>query len=82
MSDLLGKVRPGSADWTWPEEFADLDSREPEYLERLKADIERRGIRSPVEVGDDGRLWNGHHRVRIAVLLDLEEIPVVVFDEE
>lgn len=34
------------------------------------------GFREPIVLGPDGRLWDGHHRVAVALALDLE-VPVV-----
>lgn len=78
VSDLLKLVRVGSQDWTWEEEFADLDARDGELMAGLERDIRANGIRKPVTIGSDGRLWDGHHRVRVAVRIGLTEIPVDV----
>lgn len=38
----------------------------------------RVGITMPVLIGNDGRLWDGHHRLRIAVRLGIPFVPVEV----
>ena len=69
LARVLAEVRCGSQDWTWEEEWADLDRRHAEtgYLAKLGQRIRENGITMPVLIGSDGRLWDGHHRLRIAV---------------
>ncbi|MFD9192957.1 ParB N-terminal domain-containing protein [Streptomyces phaeochromogenes] len=78
LARILTEVRCGSQDWTWDEEWADLDRRHAEtgYLAKLEQDIRTNGITMPVLIGTDGRLWDGHHRLRIAVRLGLGYVPV------
>ena len=80
LTRVLTDVRCGSQDWTWDEEWADLDRRHAEtgYLDRLEQEIKTRGITMPVLIGSDGRLWDGHHRLRIAVRTDIPYVPVEV----
>ncbi|MGW5711629.1 hypothetical protein [Streptomyces olivaceus] len=75
---VLAEVRCGSRDWTWDEEWADLDRRHAEtgYLAKLEQQIRENGITMPVLVGSDGRLWDGHHRLRIAARLGIGYVPV------
>ncbi|MFF7335410.1 ParB N-terminal domain-containing protein [Streptomyces sp. NPDC008150] len=78
LARLLAEVRCGSEDWSWEEEWADLDRRHAGdgYLETLERQIRARGITTPVLVGSDGRLWDGHHRLRIAVRVGIGYVPV------
>lgn len=78
LARVLSEVRCGSADWSWEEEWADLDRRHAQtgYLDTLEAQIRERGITMPVLVGSDGRLWDGHHRLRIAVRAGIPYVPV------
>ena len=80
LTRVLSEVRCGSKDWPWEEEWADLDRRHAEtgYLDKLEQDIRTNGITMPVLVGTDGRLWDGHHRLRIAVRLGIDYVPVEV----
>ncbi|MFD8710376.1 ParB N-terminal domain-containing protein [Streptomyces anulatus] len=80
LTRVLTKVRCGSQDWTWDEEWADLDQRHAEsgYLDRLEQEIKTRGITMPVLIGSDGRIWDGHHRLRIAVRLGIGYVPVEI----
>ena len=66
------------------EEVLKLETRLPlplvEIDEKLMADIQVNGIKEPVEIrirGDGPRiLWDGLHRVAIAVKLGLKNVPV------
>ncbi|MFD3741614.1 ParB N-terminal domain-containing protein [Streptomyces sp. NPDC058629] len=80
LTRILTEVRCGSQDWTWDQEWADLDQRHAEsgYLDRLEQQIKANGITMPVLIGSDGRLWDGHHRLRIAVRLGIAYVPVEV----
>lgn len=80
LKRVLAEVRCGSEDWTWEEEWADLDRRHADtgYLTKLEEVIRENGITMPVLVGSDGRLWDGHHRLRLAVRLGIGYVPVEV----
>lgn len=82
LSRILTEVAVGSGDWSWEEEWASLDRRHAEtgYLEKLEKRIKEEGITMPVLIGSDGRLWDGHHRLRIAVRLGIQEIPVEIVE--
>jgi ParB-like chromosome segregation protein Spo0J len=78
LARVLAEVRCGSRDWSWDEEWLDLDARHvgTGYLGKLEQQIREKGITMPVLIGTDGRLWDGHHRLRIAVRLGIEYVPV------
>ncbi|MGW4493811.1 hypothetical protein [Streptomyces sp. NPDC004376] len=80
LNRVLTEVRCGSEDWSWEEEWADLDQRHADtgYLAKLEQQIRENGITMPVLIGNDGRLWDGHHRLRIAVRLGIGYIPVEI----
>jgi hypothetical protein len=72
--DFLAQVRVGSHDppWSWQDEFDQLVANlvdpvwwKPGLFEELRRD----GQREPVQVGPDGRCWDGHHRVVAAMYL-------------
>lgn len=77
---VLTEVAVGSGDWSWAEEWADLDERHAStgYLDHLEQQIRQNGITIPVLIGSDGRLWDGHHRLRIAVRLGIGYVPVEI----
>ncbi len=56
------------------EEF--FDREEEIYVERLKADIQERGILVPLVAKSDGTLLAGHNRLHIARQLGLSIVPV------
>ncbi|MFJ9420748.1 ParB N-terminal domain-containing protein [Streptomyces sp. NPDC101249] len=76
LARVLAEVRCGSEDWPWEQEWADLDEHHADRLAKLEAGIRERGITRPVLIGSDGRLWDGHHRLRIAVRLGIDHVPV------
>lgn len=53
-----------------------------EAYEMLKQDIKENGIRTPLEVTKDNLVLCGHERLRIALELGLEKVPVEVFPSE
>jgi hypothetical protein len=67
--EIMAGWRPGSYDehpeigapWTWADEAADLDSRGE--LAPIVFSVRLVGILAPVLLGDDGRVWSGHHRI-------------------
>lgn len=65
--DVMTGYRPGSADWAsrnpWAEEAADTIRRNGDHLADLILDIAEDGVHEPVLLGDDGRVWDGHHRI-------------------
>lgn len=70
LGRLLTFWRPGSHDWTWANEHADLigDPRTAAVAERV--DAEGFGFIdyvAPVLLGNDGRVWDGHHRIVLAI---------------
>lgn len=76
LGRVLTEIRCGSGDWSWDEEWRQLDADDAEGLAELEKEIQRDGILVPVLIGNDGRLWDGHHRLRIAVRLGIGYIPV------
>lgn len=72
---VLSQYQPGAGDlkdgtpWTWSDEFASLWSIETAYMARLLDDIVAQGIQEPILLGNDDRLWDGHHRLAAAVAL-------------
>lgn len=57
-----------SAEW--------LEEHDWNNTHTLKRDIEQNGITTPVLLGDDGRVWDGHHRIYCAWVLGIKMIPV------
>lgn len=65
LTEFLATIKPGSRgdDWTWDDESLDLWRHDQATMRRLTDDIAANGQQTPVTVGDDGRVWDGHHRV-------------------
>lgn len=70
--DIITNFKPGSHDqpWSWMQEFADIYERETNAFLDLVWDIRENGIKEPILLGDDGRIWDGHHRICAAIYLD------------
>lgn len=76
LEDILTGWRPGSHgdDWTWANEAEDLWTRDSARTQKLMSAIFDHGFgladsKAPVKLGNDGRVWNGHHRIVIAQYL-------------
>lgn len=69
--------RPGSHgdEWTWDDERADLESRHE--LRTLTMAVRRYGVLEPVQLGYDGRVWDGHHRILAAFACREEPSPAL-----
>lgn len=88
LVDVLESWRPGSSDatgWDWDAEEADIRSREcvccgvdGHYQAQLEAYMANRGLPrgNPPLLGDDGRVWDGHHRIVAARKLGWPRIAV------
>lgn len=77
-SSLLVVFRPGDyPDRTWPEEFAWLWEHDTHKMDMLTTSIQETGIREPILLGSDGRIWDGHHRLAAAMRLGIDKVPVV-----
>jgi hypothetical protein len=79
LNYLFENWRPGSYDWSWDEEFADIMSQA--RTEPVRKRVESEGIGfadsfAPVLLGSDGRVWDGHHRICLARELGINEIEV------
>lgn len=61
---------------TWADEFKWLEKHHNGKLELLRLDIIAHGIREPIQLGNDGRVWDGHHRIYIANQLGIKRVPV------
>lgn len=74
LDHLLGVYAVGSGDWPWTEEYDRLIDQPG--TQKLLARIRDEGIREPILLGTDGRVWDGHHRIVIAMHLGLDSVPV------
>ncbi len=76
LAELFTSYRDGQ-EIGWEVEFAELREREGAYLERLAASIHKNGMHTPILLGKDGRIWDGHHRLYVARLLGMATVPVI-----
>jgi hypothetical protein len=70
VSHIVTFWQPGSHDWTWADEYADLIG-DP-VTERVRERVNSEGIAfaddyAPVMLGSDGLVWDGHHRIVLAI---------------
>lgn len=73
--------KPGSGCWSWDEEMSDLLDWDREKMIELKRDILKHGILEPVTLGNEGRIWDGHHRICIARELGIK-VPIKFSGED
>ena len=76
MSRVLAEYAPGDGG-TWLQEFAWMALHSSRKLRGLALSIEEIGVQRPILLGDDGRVWDGHHRILIATDVGMEGVPVV-----
>lgn len=73
----LHEVREGcckSGRCAWPERHDGLPGA---YQRRLEEHLRSLGeVQEPVLLGNDGRVWDGHHRIVAARRLGFTEVPV------
>lgn len=62
----------------WEVEFRLLTTGDAERLRELTVQITADGITTPILLGDDGRVWDGHHRLCVAHTLGLNVVPVLL----
>jgi hypothetical protein len=60
----------------WREEFCWLEAHHRSRLDVLYESVRTGGMQQPILLGDDGRVWDGHHRLWVADRLGLGTVPV------
>lgn len=60
----------------WSDEFADLWNRDYRAMYDLSDSVNQYGVRNPILLGNDGRVWDGHHRLAAATNTGLVTVPV------
>ncbi len=81
LAQIITFWRPGSADWSWADEYRDLISSPGTAL--MSELVESEGIGfaddlTPILLGIDGRVWDGHHRICIAIRDGIDSLMVEV----
>lgn len=86
LSSLLVVFLPGDfPERNWPEEFEWLWANDRERMKSIKRQVKAHGLDSfedPILLGSDGRVWDGHHRLAVAMRLGIEKVPVVFSGED
>ena len=75
LDALLLVVRDGD-ERGWDAEFDRLWSEQQGQMDMLTTSIQETGIRLPILIGSDGRVWDGHHRLAAAHRLGMAEVPI------
>lgn len=75
LAALLQVIRDGD-EHGFETEFEMLWKEHGIYMDWLFLDIQKRGIREPIVIGVDGRVWDGHHRLAVAHKMGLVEVPI------
>lgn len=83
IADLISKVSPGSQgdEWTWSQEARWCWDNEFDVMVKLVSSLLDEGQREPVMVGDDGRLWDGHHRLVGLIAIGETYVDAEVYNE-
>lgn len=79
VATIVASWLVGSADWSWDEERDDL-ANDP-VTEAVRRRVLNEGIGfadayAPVLLGNDGRVWDGHHRIVIALEQGIPDLMV------
>lgn len=75
VQDILDLYRTGD-EHSWAQEFAYLAAVHGEDVQNLADSIAECGMRVPILLGSDGRVWDGHHRLAVAYGLGIDLVPV------
>lgn len=75
VSDILEQYDAGDG-WAWSVEFEWLRKNHGRALRELARSVLQYGVREPIVLGKDRRVWDGHHRLYIAHTFNFEWVPV------
>lgn len=75
VETLLSEYRDGD-EHGWPTEFAWLIEHHTKKVLNLLGEVREEGIRDPILLGPDKRVWDGHHRLLVARILGIRRVPV------
>ena len=77
LAQIVTFWQPGSANWSWAEEYADVLTHGRTAEIRARVDSEGIGFAdhiAPIFLGSDGRVWDGHHRICIAIQRGIQSL--------
>lgn len=75
LADLFANYKDGD-EHGWATEFHLLMGCHALELKALLESVRQDGIKKPILLGNDGRVWDGHHRLCVAKALGLSDVPV------
>ncbi|QUE25551.1 ParB-like nuclease domain protein [Microbacterium phage SadLad] len=70
VTQIITFWRPGSGDWSWAEEISRISTDPQTPIVARRTREEGFGFSddiAPVLLGSDGRVWDGHHRICLAI---------------
>jgi len=79
LTEITTSWRPGSYDWTWREEYEDVMKQDRIRGVRDRVNAEGLGFIdhiAPILLGNDGRVWDGHHRICLALENNVDSVMV------
>lgn len=85
VAQIVTFWRPGSYDWTWVDEYDNVMQHPQTPMIRRRMFAEGAGFidhAAPVMLGSDGRVWDGHHRICLAIQLGIPSLAVEVVVNE
>lgn len=76
IMDVWSPYEEGNLSWTWGDEINRL--RETGQLHALAGEVmQDQGFGKPVQLGGDGRVWEGQDRVVAAYMKGVTQLPVL-----
>lgn len=80
-AQLINQWRPGSSvgndEWSWADETLALLQRSPARVTQWIATTPSAQDPHPISLGNDGRVWDGHHRIIASLLAARTVLPVL-----
>lgn len=75
LADLLRDYTPGDGH-SWDDEMQWIKANHWDRYVHMYFSIQLNGFYKPILLGDDGRVWDGHHRITAAYQLGIKHVPV------
>lgn len=83
LAQVVTFWRPGSEDWSWAEEYEHIMTDQAHVTDKIRERVQKEGIIfldhvAPILLGNDGRVWDGHHRICIAIEMGIPDVMVEI----
>lgn len=75
LAELLTKYRDGD-NIGWPAAFAWVRTHHASKIAEITLSLAKGGFEHPILLGDDGRVWDGHHRLAVADAIGIRAVPI------